>query len=58
MGLIAPQGCYDLGSAPEDCPNVAKSYELIESLERLMIDQQNHSLPKEVEKLSKDRPTG
>ena len=37
--------------------HVAKSYEFIESLERFLIDQQNHSLPKEVEKLPKDRPT-
>jgi hypothetical protein len=37
--------------------HVAKSYEFIESLERFLIDQQNHSLPKEVEKLPKDGPT-
>jgi hypothetical protein len=37
--------------------HVAKSYEFIESLERFLIDQQNHSLPKEVAKLSKDGPT-
>jgi hypothetical protein len=29
--------------------HVASSYEFIESLERFLIDQQNHSLPKEVE---------
>jgi hypothetical protein len=37
--------------------HVAKSYEFIESLERFLIDQQNHSLPKEVEKLPKEGPT-
>jgi hypothetical protein len=34
-----------------------ESYDFIGSLERFLIDRQNHSLPKEVEKLPKEGPT-
>ena len=36
--------------------HVAKTYEFYASLERFLLDQQNHTLPNEVEKLSKDFP--
>jgi hypothetical protein len=36
--------------------HVAKSYEFIESLERLLLDRQKNTLPHEVEKLPKDGP--
>jgi hypothetical protein len=36
--------------------HVAKSYEFIVSLERFLLDQQNQTLPNEVENLPKDRP--
>lgn len=35
---------------------VAKTYEFVASLERFLIDQKNHTLPKEVEKLPRDGP--
>jgi hypothetical protein len=37
-------------------PYAAKTYEFYASLERFLLDQQNHTLPNEVEKLSKDFP--
>jgi hypothetical protein len=36
--------------------HVAKTYEFVASLERFLIDQQNHALPREVERLPKDEP--
>jgi hypothetical protein len=36
--------------------HVAKTYEFYASLERFLLDQQNHTLPNEVEKLPKDFP--
>jgi hypothetical protein len=36
--------------------HVAKSYEFIESLERFLLDQQQHTLPTEVAKLPTDAP--
>jgi hypothetical protein len=36
--------------------HVAKTYEFVASLERFLLDQQNHTLPREVEKLPKDAP--
>ena len=36
--------------------HVAKTYEFVASLERFLIDQQNHALPREVEQLPKDQP--
>ena len=44
-------------SFAEQWQHVAKTYEFVASLERFLLDRQNHTLPVEVEWLPKELPS-